>query len=283
MRVPILSSIVLAACLPNGALAVTPVSDGDMTSLLNAGGVDLAIAASPMWFFGQALDHPPCYPTNATDASGGQTPSASLCDWPNTGCHCRNPGVGIGNPGPAFPVYYSYQKCNSTQVRVAYNLFYEKDGFNPDKIFGHPFDWERCIVIWSQQDDTTWTPSQLMLSQHSGYQTLNWANIQNTFNTADVSLPRGGDNGRQNLDHAKVYVAWSKHAHYDTRNTGWNDPISQLTDNAFRSQDWWYFPTKGDYLRADGSTALGALIRGYDWADATSNPASVNDGLCSAS
>ncbi len=85
-----------------------------------------------------------------------------------------------------------------------------------------------------------------MLSQHSGYQTIDWASIQNTFNTADAALPRGGDNGRQNLDHAKVYVAWSKHAHYQDRNTGWNDPASQLTNNAFRSQDWWYFPQSGE-------------------------------------
>ena len=82
-----------------------------------------------------------------------------------------------------------------------------------------------------------------MLSQHSGYQTLNWADIQNTFNTADANQPLGGDNGRQNLDHAKVYVAWAKHAVYHTRNTGWNNVLSQLTDNAFRSQDWWYFPS----------------------------------------
>lgn len=89
------------------------------------------------------------------------------------------------------------------------------------------------------------------MSQHSGYQSLNWGDIQNTFNTADAGLPRGGDNGLQNRDHAKVYVAWSKHAHYNTRNTGWNDPLSQLLDNAFRSQDWWYFPTKGecDFVR----------------------------------
>lgn len=26
---------------------------------------------------------------------------------------------------------------------------------------------------------------------------------------------------------------------------GFSDPISQLTDNAFRSQDWWYFAKAG--------------------------------------
>ncbi|KAK3393878.1 hypothetical protein B0H63DRAFT_459433 [Podospora didyma] len=265
------------------AMAVTPVSDSAMTDLLNAGGVDLAYAAAPMWFFGQAMNQPPCYPTNATNAQGAQTPSAALCNWPNTGCNCRNPGVPITNAGPPFPVYYSYNRCAQTEVRIAYNLFYEKDGFNPDQIFGHRYDWERVIVIWAQQPDATWIPSKIMLSQHSGYQTLNWGDIQNTFNTGDAGLPRGGDNGLQNRDHAKVYVAWSKHANYNTRNTGWNDALSQLTDNAFRSQDWWYFPKKNDYLRADRSTPLGATIASYNWGNADSYPAKVHDGLCSAS
>ncbi len=129
--------LLVGASLLSTALAVTSYPDGTMTSWLNAGGVDLAVAAAPMWFFGQALNKPPCYPTNATTASGAQTPSAGLCDWPNAGCNCRTPGVGIGNQGPAFPVYYSYQKCNATQVRIAYNLFYEKDGFVPQGVFGH--------------------------------------------------------------------------------------------------------------------------------------------------
>ncbi|KAK3329278.1 hypothetical protein B0H66DRAFT_17938 [Apodospora peruviana] len=282
MRCAMRSILAGAALVLTTALAVTPVSDNAMNGLLNAGGVDLAYAAAPMWFFGQSQNRPPCYPTNATTAGGQQTPSAALCDHPNVGCNCRQPGVGITNPGPPFPVYYTYQKCNSSEVRVAYNLFYEKDGVNPEGLLGHRYDWERVIVIWGlQQADNTWVPSHLLLSQHSGYQSLNWGDIQNTFNTADAALPRGGDNGLKNRDHAKVYVAWSKHAHYNDRNTGWNDPVSQLTNNAFRSQDWWYFPARSDYLRADRSTAIGNTIASYNWGDATSYPALVHDSLCS--
>ncbi len=131
-------SLLAGASLITAALAVTSYSDSTINDWLNAGGVDIALAAGPMWFFGQAMNQPPCYPTNATTASGGQVPSAGLCDWPNTGCNCRKPGVSISNPGPSFPVYYTYQKCTSTEIRIAYNLFYEKDGFNPNKIFGHP-------------------------------------------------------------------------------------------------------------------------------------------------
>ena len=85
------------------------------------------------------------------------------------------------------------------------------------------------------------------MSAHSGYNKHNWGDIQNTFNTADASLPIGGDNGRKNLDHPKVYVGWSKHPQFHDRNTGWNDHISQSTGNAFRSQDWWYYPKTGKF------------------------------------
>ncbi|RYP14961.1 hypothetical protein DL765_006029 [Monosporascus sp. GIB2] len=240
------------AALFTAVHAVTPISDSTMTTWLSSGGVDLAQAAAPMWFFGQAMNRPPCYPTFATDSSGRQTPAAALCAWPDTGCNRRTPGVGISNPGPSFPVYFSFRR-----------------------------DWERVIVIWTKSS-TTWMPSHLLLSQHSGYDRKSWSSVQNTFNTADISLPRGGDNGRKNLDHPKVYVAWSKHANYNDRNTGWNDVLSQLTNNAFRSQDWWYFPSAGDYLRADGGTALGQLLGSLGWGDANSNPPSVDAGLCSA-
>ncbi len=71
-------------------------------------------------------------------------------------------------------------------------------------------DWERAIVIWGQNGDGSWQPSKIMLSQHSGYKTIAWGSIQNTLNSGDETQQIGGPNGRQNLDHAKVYVAWSK-------------------------------------------------------------------------
>ncbi|KAM3440218.1 hypothetical protein MY4824_002207 [Beauveria thailandica] len=283
MRLVVSSTIAAAASLLALANAnTTPVSDKDMNDLLNEGGVSLAIKAAPMFFFGQALDHPPCIPTYATDENNKQTPPADLCNWPNAGCNCRTPGVPIGNPSPSFPVYYSYQKCTDTSVRIQYSLFYEKDGFNPAKIFGHHYDWERVIVIWKKSDDGLWRPAEIKLSQHSGYQTLEWDQIQNTFSDDTAGEKLGGPNGQRNLNHAKVYVAWAKHDHHNERNTGFNDPLSQLTNNAFRSQDWWYLPQRDDYIRADGGTEIGRLIKGMNWGDASSNPASVHDGLCQA-
>lgn len=132
-----LRSLASLALLASSVAAVTQITDDDMNSLLDAGGADLANLYAPLWFFAQAEDQPPCYPTWAFSGSpdtpdtydnASKTPAAAQCDYPNVGCNCRNPGVDTGNPGPAFPVYYTFQQCNETEVRVVYNLFYEKDG-----------------------------------------------------------------------------------------------------------------------------------------------------------
>ena len=129
-------ALLAGALLLATATAVTPVSDSRMNDLLNQGGVGLAMGAAPMFFFGQAMSKPPCYPTFAVN-NGQQAHKGKTCNWPNAGCDCRNPGVAIGNPGPSFPVYYTYGRCSGAEIRVAYNLFYEKDGFNPDGGNGH--------------------------------------------------------------------------------------------------------------------------------------------------
>lgn len=137
-------------------------------------------------------------------------------------------------------------------------------------------------MIWRRGTDAQWRRDELLLSQHGGYDRKSWASIQNTFAAQDASQPRGGSNGRQGLDHPKVYVAWSKHATYHDRNTGWNGPIAQLTNNAFRSQDWWYYHAAGDYIRADDSTDIGRSMAQMDWGSATSNPVWVHERLCDA-
>lgn len=110
-------------------------------------------------------------------------------------------------------------------------------------------DWERVIIIHSRDDNKMWAPSRALLSSHSGYHNLAWGDIQNTLTTEEIQAGAANDpNGVRNNDHPKVYVSWSKHAHFDTRNTGWNDPLSQSTDNAFRSNDWWHYVSKKNYV-----------------------------------
>ncbi|KAJ6185326.1 hypothetical protein N7519_006627 [Penicillium mononematosum] len=284
----------LAVLIASHVSALSQITDDEMGSLLDAGGVDLADRYAPMWFFGQALNQPPCYPTWAYGGSPNtedvyddahKTPGAPQCDYPDVGCSCRNPGVDAGNPGPTFPVYYTYQKCSDTEVRVVYNLFYEKDGAEFVGIdTGHDYDWERVVIIHSRDDSNMWAPSRALLSAHSGYHSLAWGDIQDTLTTEEVNAGNAKEpNGVQNNDHPKVYVSWSKHAHFDTRNTAWNDPASQSLDNAFRSDDWWYFVEPQYYIRADDSTEAGKAIGAADWGSASSDPVSVHSGVCEAS
>lgn len=111
-------------------------------------------------------------------------------------------------------------------------------------------DWERVIIVHSKDSNNNWTPTRALLSAHSYYHNLAWGDIQNTLTTEEINAGKAIDpNGVKNNDHPKVYVAWSKHAHFDTRNTFWKDPISQSLGHAFRSQDWWHFVDPSNYVR----------------------------------
>ena len=127
-----------------------------------------------------------------------------------------------------------------------------------------PSDWERVVIIHSRDDNNMWAPSRALLSAHSGYSNLAWGDIQNTLTTDEVNAGKAKDpNGVRNNDHPKVYVSWSKHANFDTRNTGWNDPASQSLENAFRSQDWWHFVAPQNYVGfgRDGVWAVLTRVR----------------------
>lgn len=289
----LLSKNMLGMALVTVASAVSSITDQQMTDYLNAGALGLADAYAPIYFFGQSQNQPPCYPTWAFSGTpdtpdvfdtAHQTPSGAQCDYPDVGCNCRNPGVDIGNPGPPFPIYYSFAKCNDTEVRVAYNLFYEKDGATFAGIeTGHPYDWERIIIVHSMIDSGDWAPSRALYSAHSGYNSYNWGDIQNTLTTEEI---QAGDalspNGVQGNEHPKVYVGWSKHPNFDDRNTGWNDPASQSDGNAFRSQDWWYYVDPKYYVLSDRSTTAGQALSNADWGTgADSNPPKVQDSICS--
>ncbi|PYI17486.1 UPF0047 domain protein [Aspergillus violaceofuscus CBS 115571] len=260
---PACRSTVLAA-LAAQALAVTQITDADMRNLLNHDGVELADRYAPLWFFGQALHAVPCYPTwafggspdspDVYDDAAHPTAPAPQCEYPDVGCGCRNPGVDAGNPGPAFPIYYTVQRCNETEVRVVYNLFYEKDGAKVLDLIdtGHDYDWERVIIVHSRDANELWAPSRALLSAHSGYHNLAWSQIHSTLTSEEIAAgdARAPEGVRGN-DHPKV----------------------QSTDNAFRSADWWYYVEQQYYIRSDNSTEAGKALGSTDWGSAaTSNP-----------
>jgi len=67
---------------------------------------------------------------------------------------------------------------------------------------------------------------------------------------------------------------------YHDRKTTFVDAIAQSTDNAYRSQDWWRFVSKANYIRADLTTAPGRALQAADWGSATSYPVTVQERIC---
>ncbi|KAK3949807.1 hypothetical protein QBC32DRAFT_399958 [Pseudoneurospora amorphoporcata] len=251
MRLQPLSNLLAGLNLLASTLtATTPEFAAEqMKSSLYGDGIDLAAAGAPMWFFGETQGHYPCYPTSAVNSEGNQTPPAELCNFPDTGCNCREPWTTAGQLDPSFPVYFSMKECDSEEVQVAYNLFYEKDGFSPEGLFGHAYDWEYVVVVWKK-------------TTHGENGSSSWSPTHET------------------TDKPKVYVSWGKHAHYAEPMTNRTTLLQEMIENAYRGEDWWYYPREDDLIRADRSTNIGKLIESFDWGKAVGNPAVVHDRLC---
>ena len=105
----------------------------------------------------------------------------------------------------------------------------------------------------------------------------NWASIQNTFDEPDSTVQNAKDR-----DHPKIYIGWGKHAMFSTRNTGYNDPLSQGCTREFRSNDWWYLPKVDDLIHAGVNSTAGAEIASFNWGSADSTPPIVESKICMA-
>ncbi|CCC06349.1 hypothetical protein SMACR_00564 [Sordaria macrospora] len=271
MRLKALPSLLTGFILLTSTIAATnpKFSAEQMRQSLSGDGIDLAAAGAPVWFFGEPQGHFPCYPTFPVNDEGQQTPAGELCDFPDTDCNCREPWISDGKFDPSFPVYFSFRECDSEEVQVAYNLFYEKDGFSPEGIFGHAYDWEYVIVIWKktaygENGDSSWSPTHLLLSAHGKLASHNWMDC-------DMDEETGKP---------KVYTSWAKHAHYAEPMTNKTTLLREMTEDAYRGEDWWYYPREDDLIKADRSTDMGKLIESFDWGQAVGNPAVVHDRLC---
>jgi len=84
----------------------------------------------------------PCYPSPALDQNG-QPHGVDPTEWPNASEGCPDPGNFKSGSNP-FPTYFTVTSCNPDELRVAYHLYFKKDGFS--NVFlakGHKHDWER--------------------------------------------------------------------------------------------------------------------------------------------
>lgn len=265
--------LVCLVVAPRLAVANTPLSDAFvLNDIATNEGKEIAYASRPLWHFGQSQSRAPCYPTWALTPDGKQA-GVNPGPWSDASSGCPHPGpYGLSNP---FPTYYTVSYCGDDELRVVYNLYFQKDGWSNTLIsLGHMHDWERIIVIW-RRTGGQWTRRELLKSFHSGYMHDNWKDVQNTFNDDNWNEQDGKDK-----DHAKIYVGWGKHAMFSTRNTGWNDAVSQGCGREFRSRDWWYSPTR-DYLIPSGADSdMGQELSNFNWGSADSIPFIVEERVC---
>ncbi len=95
-----------------------------------------------MFHFAQANGYPQCYPNYPFRPDGSKRPAAASELWPIIST-CKQTDLKARGWGPPMPVYYNMRWCpnnsgrgaSGSEIRVSYNLFYEKDGFKSG--FGH--------------------------------------------------------------------------------------------------------------------------------------------------
>lgn len=131
-------------------------------------------------------------------------------------------------------------------------------------------------MVWKRDPASgDWHRSELLKSMHSGYQAKPWDQVESTFAYTNPSEIRG-----KNKEGAKIYVGWSKHPNYDTKETHWRDSISQGCLREYRSDDWWYLPTEKDLVWAASESPYGKRLASFDWGSATGGPWAVEDSIC---
>ncbi|CAO3693194.1 hypothetical protein G6F70_009091 [Rhizopus microsporus] len=255
-------SIAALFLFANLCVANTPIPDSQSTDFTS-----FALGARPYWQLSRALNHDMCWPSACVE-NGAVVPSADLKNFPVAG------QGGCPPAGSRFPVYWNAKKCTDTEIRVAYNLFWKKDGFSPSGIYGHGYDWEQVIVVYAKGGNS-WSRKGAYLSGHGGYKYYDW-NEMTTSNESNIAA------GGQNMDHPKIFPAWAKHSMFIDSKDG--NPVLEGLDafdeNAFRTSSYQYFNAKEEMIQVVPNTQLWTLIANKDWNKASSSPNVVYDKLC---
>ena len=148
-----LLSVGMTTLWPPVVAVKTVVTNDQMIQYINNDHLGLAQSNAPVFFFGNggSAGFSPCLPTWAyTDSpetgpdiydSAHRTKPAPRLQWEEVGGDCRTPPFPINQAAGRFPVYYTVNQCNANEIRVVYNLFYEKDGFKYGRLVDVGHDW----------------------------------------------------------------------------------------------------------------------------------------------
>lgn len=250
-----LLSMLLTVVAASPASADTPLPHGSSLQ-------SFVTASAPNWNFARANNRDTCWPSDPLPG-GNQSSGASLKAWPTAG------QGGCPDRWSDFPTFYSVKKCNPTEVRVSYSIFFKKNGFAPGKL-GHAYDFERIVVIWNKAGDGNWYREWMLLSRHGGYATQEWDTAE-SWNSSLNSAGLGREIPR-------IFVGWGSHAMFNHQG-GLKDVVSQYTNNEYRHAD---YSTLASHWLVKTTPQVAEQFNRYDWGKANTTPAVVADQLCSA-
>lgn len=248
----LLSTVMIVAAAPS-ASANNPLPTGsNLRAFVNA--------SAPNWNFARANNHDSCWPSDPLPG-GNQSSAATLKPWPVAG------QGGCPDRWSNFPTFYSAKKCNATEVRVSYSIFFKKNGFSPGKL-GHAYDFERIVVVWKKSGNN-WYRDRLLLSRHGGYATQQWGTAE-SWNGSKNSAGLG-------REFPRIFVGWGSHAMFNHQG-GLKDVASQYTNNEYRHAD---YSTWASNWLVETTPQVAAQFNRYNWGKANTTPAVIGDRLCS--
>ncbi|TQK50422.1 necrosis inducing protein (NPP1) [Streptomyces sp. SLBN-118] len=240
-----------------GASANEPLPEGPATLQ------DFAAASVPQWNFARANRNDPCWPESAFDGNGNPADGGNVQYWPNSDGGCAPHGA-------PFPTYYTVQKCNADEIRVAFTIYQATSGFRPS---GHRHDFEHVEVVW-RKNGTAWTRDRLLLSAHGDHRVVAWGNAE--------SWNHDRGHAAKGLEHPRIFVGYGSHSMYNNQG-GLKDVISAYT-NEYRHADHPVWADQGGGLvevAKDSPLQQKFEANAGAWGSANGNPGKVARESCS--
>lgn len=225
-------------------------------------------ASTPQWNFARANRRDTCWPAAAITANGAQNPGADLKAFPTAGqggCPAR---------GSSFPTYYSVKQCSDTETRVAFTIYFPKDGFSGNvpivkADLGHQHDFEQVVLVWTKAAGRAWARDHLLLGRHGEHVRQDWDSAE--------SWDAGRTTAGLGLEFPRIFVGWAKHAMFNHQG-GAKDLASQYTDSEHRAAD---YPYVADNLtEVTDRNQLASQFDSLQWGAASSTPAVTSRQLC---
>lgn len=246
------------ALVCGGAVATSPAAQANNTLPTGSSLRKFVDASTPQWNFARAVNHDACWPSDPLP-NGNQQAAGTVKAWPIAG------QGGCPAKGSNFPTFYSVKKCNDTEVRVVFNIYFVKDGFVPG---GHKHDFEHFILVW-KKNGNSWSRDRMLLGRHGHHVTQAWRSAESW----------DGSRGSAGLgrEFPRIFVGWGKHAIFNHQG-GLTDITSQSTNNEFRSAKYPFWANW--QIETTDNNAVAKLFDKYGWGSATSNPAVMSRDLC---